>query len=1191
MPKFVPRQRKHKVLERTKPAHHVPSDSNQVQIVPATKSEKEEKRQRLKEELRAGQSKISSKKQKRLDKYIETKLKKDENVALLKKLENAKIDTAGFQSSKHLGKRTFKEFVEDGPARSRPSSSARHVNAADISDVDSEDSFEQDNEEAFGVVNEDVVPKVPELLTSVGSGLRAPLAMGEDGLPVIQKRQRHKKPKEKVEVAELPWEGFDTESSGGNEDEYAEEEDVTESVSAASDLDSEDDSELGESQGVSSESEESESEPSEISDVSPVKPRSSAFKSWATQQVNKSLGHVPSYEQEHIASKTPPQIISQAKTPNNSEVTPSARAASADVEHLNMGPNRKAFNVLVERSNGIEETRANLPIVAEEQKIMEAIYNNPVVIVWGATGSGKTTQVPQFLFEAGYGNAESSTPGMIGITQPRRVAAVSMANRVRDELGQHGEKVAYQVRFDSSVSKQTAIKFMTDGILLRELSQDVMLSKYSVIIIDEAHERSINTDVLIGMLSRVVPLRLKMSAIDASIKPLKLIIMSATLRTSDFLQNPRLFRPNPAPPPLVQAEGRQFPVTIHFARQTQRDYLEEVCNKVIKGHRKLPPGGMLVFLTGQSEIRSVKKQLLQALPSTESGSEVGESYFASSETPMETEDVEFDMTDINGNEPDEVKFITDPDEHNDETAWEEEGDAFDLGEMPSGALKVHVLPLYSQLPTKEQLKVFEAPPEGSRLIILATNVAETSLTIPGIKYVFDAGRSKERVFDQSTGVQSFETKWISKASAEQRAGRAGRTQAGHCYRLYSSAVYERDFTQHAEPEILRTPIENVVLQLKSFHVENVLKFPFPTPPSRDSLARAEKLLKNLGALTADGRVTSTGTKLSIYPVSPRLSKMLNVCVSLHPDLIGCTVVMAAALSVGELFIPENMAKVSDEEPNSEDEQTRKDQTKARAFLCKTDPRSDVTKMLTAVLRYEMAEDKEDFCQRLFIRSKAMQEVTKLRSQLMSIVRANNPSLIIPTQNPLPSAKQCTDLNEMVASGYIDQVAIRADLAPNPPEMLRRPRRAIDVPYLPLIPLQSHPQTLTDRAIFLHPTSVLARLNTKELPKYVVYSHLQQSQPSSIETEQPVVMKTRMFPLAPVEAEQLAKLANETPLLEYGKPISHKIAVLGGIPERRECWIVPSLVNEAGAMGWPLPARKVVQRKDLKVGWVIEKFLS
>jgi ATP-dependent RNA helicase DHX37/DHR1 len=197
MPKFVPRQRKHKVLERSKPACNGPSDSNQIQIVSATKSEKEEKRQRLKEELRAGQSKISSKKQKRLEKYIENKLKKDENVALLKKLENAKVDTAGFQSSKHLGKRTFKDFAEDSPVRPRPSSSARNTNTADISDVDSEDSFEQDNKEAFQADGGENFTELSVPTTSAGSGLKTPLVMGDDGLPVIQTRQRLKKDKSK----------------------------------------------------------------------------------------------------------------------------------------------------------------------------------------------------------------------------------------------------------------------------------------------------------------------------------------------------------------------------------------------------------------------------------------------------------------------------------------------------------------------------------------------------------------------------------------------------------------------------------------------------------------------------------------------------------------------------------------------------------------------------------------------------------------------------------------------------------------------------------------------------------------------------------------------------------------------------------------------------------------------------------
>ena len=207
--------------------------------------------------------------------------------------------------------------------------------------------------------------------------------------------------------------------------------------------------------------------------------------------------------------------------------------------------------------------------------------------------------MPQFLFEAGYGSPNSPTPGMIGVTQPRRVAAVSMAKRVGDEMGDQGKRVAYQIRFEGTTSAQTAIKFMTDGVLLREVAQDIALRKYSAIIIDEAHERSVNTDILVGMLSRVVKLREEMALEDTSISPLKLIIMSATLRVTDFTQNNTLFS---TPPRILQAEGRQHPVTNHFAKRTHHDYVEESFRKISKAHKKLPPGAFLVCLLSIFEI-------------------------------------------------------------------------------------------------------------------------------------------------------------------------------------------------------------------------------------------------------------------------------------------------------------------------------------------------------------------------------------------------------------------------------------------------------------------------------------------------------------------------------------------------------------------------------------------------------------
>ncbi|KAJ1931224.1 putative ATP-dependent RNA helicase DHR1, partial [Linderina macrospora] len=258
-----------------------------------------------------------------------------------------------------------------------------------------------------------------------------------------------------------------------------------------------------------------------------------------------------------------------------------------------------------------------LPVYAEEQQIMEAITENPVIVLSGETGSGKTTQVPQFLFEAGYGDPDSQNPGMIGITQPRRVAAVSMAHRVAEELGNYSSTVAHQVRFDTNVSDKTRVKFMTEGVLLRELATDFLLTKYSVLITDEAHERSLNTDILLGVLSRVVRLRQKLATEDPKKhRPLKLVIMSATLRVDDFVKNTRLF---PTPPPVINVQARQHPVRVHFSRRTPMpgQHVNEAIRKVAKIHARLPEGGILVFLTGQAEITYACKQLREKFPTAE----------------------------------------------------------------------------------------------------------------------------------------------------------------------------------------------------------------------------------------------------------------------------------------------------------------------------------------------------------------------------------------------------------------------------------------------------------------------------------------------------------------------------------------------------------------------------------------------
>jgi len=267
--------------------------------------------------------------------------------------------------------------------------------------------------------------------------------------------------------------------------------------------------------------------------------------------------------------------------------------------HLKEAIRDSSIFVEVKRTQEIQVARVLLPILAEEQLIMETIKENDVVVLSGETGSGKTTQVPQFLFEAGY-STHSAHPGMIGITEPRRVAAVSMSKRVATEMNVDSCVVSYQIRYEGNVKDTTKIKFMTDGVLLKELEKDFLLKEYSVLLIDEAHERSVFTDILIGLLSRVLPLRKKRGL------ALKLIIMSATLKLEDFVENRKLF---PTPPPVLKIDSRQYPVTIHYNKKTPDDYVAEAYKKVCKIHRMLNSGGILVFLTGKNEVHALCSRL------------------------------------------------------------------------------------------------------------------------------------------------------------------------------------------------------------------------------------------------------------------------------------------------------------------------------------------------------------------------------------------------------------------------------------------------------------------------------------------------------------------------------------------------------------------------------------------------------
>ncbi|KAI1853527.1 hypothetical protein JX266_001511 [Neoarthrinium moseri] len=1224
--KFVPRQRKHKVLTRQKAsagaqdddAGSAQVDSNALEIIP---SKKDVETKRLRDELKDQGVKVTGQKAKRLEKYIDNKLKKDENRTLLAKLANNKVDTSLFFSTRNLGqgketkKQGLKRAHKEHQAGLRDDEDDELFEKRDSPDSDYEVSADEQeapipsssktNASQSSAADVSSAPSTAPQVTSappstsvqqtlqVGSGLKRPLELDESGRPVIQKRQKRGGVASKFSTSNFvqpkhsepnvaPTSTSEDEWSGLSSDEA--DPDDSEGVEGESGGEEEDESEVSDEQS-SSEDEEMSDDGSD-DDGSTGGPdekreRSSAFKAWAHQQRNEALGYKP-VESTSALLDLPvikdfqPRPLEQDPLPL--ELQPTENLA------------RKAYSVTVARSTEIQEARLKLPVVAEEQKIMEAIHNNNIVVVCGSTGSGKTTQVPQFLFEAGYGSPNSPTPGLIGVTQPRKVAAVSMSKRVGQELGDHGQKVAYQIRFEGTADEKTAIKFMTDGVLLREVSSDIALRKYSAVIIDEAHERSVNTDILIGMLSRVVKLRQELADEDPTVQPLKLIIMSATLRIDDLTKNPTLF---PTPPPVLDVEGRQFPVTIHFARQTRHDYVEEAFKKITRGHKKLPPGGMLVFLTGHDEISRLSKKLREA-----SGGMSTAAYpkvrISANDAPLEVEDIEFGQTnDATQDDYDEINFIDEEDGEDEEDDDKE----FDIPdeEAGTGPLKMHILPLYSLLPTREQMRVFDPPPEGSRQIILATNVAETSLTIPGIRYVFDCGRAKERRFDKESGVQSYQIGWISKASANQRSGRAGRTGPGHCYRLYSSAVYERDFAEFADPELLRMPIEGIVLQLKAMRLQHVVNFPFPTPPNRQSLAKAEKLLSYLSAITPEGQATDIGSTMARFPLPPRFARILLIG-HLH-DCMPYTIALVAGLSVAEIFIPENVAipTLSDREEGAyrtnEDVIAETQQARARQKFNQVhknfrslDDASDAIKLLQVV--GEFAHDPtEQFCENHFVRFKALQETQKLRKQITSLLQKDIPAFANLTyQDKLdrPSAKQITALKQMVAAGFIDQVAIRSDLAPVPPEMHRKPRRAIDVPYVPLHPIDALGDDTMDRSVYIHPSSSLAHFSPQECPEYIVYAHLQRATPGVDAVKQP---RARMIALSDITGAQLAALAKGTPLLSYGKPIKE---VKTDDPAVREAYVVPYLRAEnTGGQGWPLPVKKIVQKRIAGKGWVAQ----
>ncbi|KAK6352748.1 DEAH-box ATP-dependent RNA helicase prp43 [Orbilia brochopaga] len=495
---------------------------------------------------------------------------------------------------------------------------------------------------------------------------------------------------------------------------------------------------------------------------------------------------------------------------------------------------KQYFDILVKRRN--------LPVHAQRDEFLKLYQNNQILVFVGETGSGKTTQIPQFVL---FDELPHLTGQKIACTQPRRVAAMSVAKRVADEMDVVlGEEVGYNIRFENNTCSKTILQYMTDGMLLREAMNDPDLKRYSCIILDEAHERTLATDILMGLLKEVAVRR----------PDLKIVVMSATLDAQKFQ---RYFgtEDNKFNAPLLAVPGRTHPVEIFYTPEPERDYVEAALRTVLQIHGSEPEGDILLFLTGEEEIEEACKRLRM------------------------------------------------------------EGDEMQR-EYDTGPLKVYAL--YGSLPPQQQQRIFDPAPPPSRpggkpgrKVVVSTNIAETSLTIDGIVYVVDPGFSKQKVYNPRIRVESLLVSPISKASAQQRAGRAGRTRPGKCFRLYTETAFKKELIDQTYPEILRSNLASTVLELKKLGIDDLVHFDFMDPPAPETMMRALEELNYLACLDDDGNLTHLGRMASEYPLDPAMAVMLISSAEFRcpSEILSIT----ALLSVPQIFIrPTNRRKEADQ---------------------------------------------------------------------------------------------------------------------------------------------------------------------------------------------------------------------------------------------------------------------------------------
>ena len=615
-------------------------------------------------------------------------------------------------------------------------------------------------------------------------------------------------------------------------------------------------------------------------------------------------------------------------------------------EHMKQSEGQSTFS----RSKSLREQREYLPAFAVREELLRVIRDNQVIIVVGQTGSGKTTQLTQFLHEDGYGKH-----GLIGCTQPRRVAAMSVAKRVAEEMEvKLGGLVGYAIRFEDCTSKDTAIKYMTDGVLLRESLTEPDLDKYSCIIMDEAHERALNTDVLMGLINKVLARR----------RDLKLIVTSATMNSERFSRfyggAPEFFIP-----------GRTFPVDIQYSRSPCEDYVDSAVKQVLAIHVSQDPGDILVFMTGQEDI-----------------------------------EITCELVD------ERLKQLNNPP-------------------------KLSILPIYSQMPADLQAKIFDRAPPGVRKVIVATNIAETSLTVDGIMYVVDSGFSKLKVYNPRMGMDTLQITPISQANASQRAGRAGRTGPGKCFHLFTERAFRDELYIQTIPEIQRTNLANTVLLLKSLGVKDLLDFDFMDPPPQETISTSLFDLWALGALNNIGELTRLGKAMTAFPMDPSLAKLI-----ITSQESGCSEEMLTIVSM--LSVPSVFYRPKERQEES-------DAAREKFFV----PESDHLTLLHVYTQWRLNGYSDGWCIRHFLHPKALRRAQEIRSQLVDILASQ-------ALTPIGCGSDWDVLRHCICAGYYHQAAkVRG--------------------------VGEYANLRTSVTVQLHPTSALSGLGY--LPDYVVYHEL------------------------------------------------------------------------------------------------------